>query len=226
MRVDPVKRLLDQAHGYGITLSSSQADSFRLYLEELWAWNRRMNLIGVATRDRVVTELFLDSLIPAPYLPGRGKMLDVGSGAGFPGIPLKILFPQMETHLLEAKWKKVHFLKQVARLLKLKGIQVIQGRVEEGVTDLEVSGYGLVTARALAPLDQVLEWCEPYLAPEGMFLGFLGSAAGKELSKARDAMKRMGLNVRREIPYILPGQERERRAVLIEKLDNSVRRNG
>jgi len=104
---DEIKLLGDKALDYGIELSWQQLELFHVYLEELWDWNQRINLTGLSTREKIVIELFLDSLIPAPFLPKKGRMLDVGSGAGIPGLPLKIYTPQLKTHLLEANSKKV-----------------------------------------------------------------------------------------------------------------------
>ena len=112
-----IRLLGTESKKYGIDLSEHQLGLFQIYLDELWAWNKRTNLTGLSSRKRIVFELFLDSLIPAPFLAKRGTLLDVGTGAGFPGIPLKIYNPRLVVHLLDANFKKGSFLKQAVRLL-------------------------------------------------------------------------------------------------------------
>ncbi|MGD2125215.1 MAG: 16S rRNA (guanine(527)-N(7))-methyltransferase RsmG [Desulfobacteraceae bacterium] len=201
----------------GIGLSQHQLDLIRIYLDELCDWNRRINLTGLSGRERIVVELFLDSLIPAPFLPKEGRMLDVGSGAGFPGLPLKILNPHLKTHLLEANSKKVSFLKQVIRLLQLKEVKVIRGRIEKDENNLHGDGYHIITARALANLGQTIVWCTPLLCPDGLLVSFLGPRAKEEIEATRAVMEGHGLRVHKMIRYFLPGKEAERNIVLFEK---------
>jgi len=212
-----LKSLSDRALDYGIQLSHSQLHLLRIYLDELWDWNLKMNLTGLSTRERMIIELFLDSLIPAPFLPKKGKMLDVGSGAGFPGLPLKILKPWLKTQLLEAHSKKVSFLKQVIRLLKLDEIKVIKGRIEKHRGNLYPAGYDLITARALTTLYQTIEWCAPHLSPGGLLITFLGSSIEEDLTKCLPLLESSGIVQDRLIPYLLPGKKSERNIVIFKK---------
>jgi 16S rRNA (guanine527-N7)-methyltransferase len=178
---DEIRALRRKSLGYGIELSEDQLSLFQIYLDELCVWNRRMNLTGLSHRERMVFELFLDSLIPAPHLVGTGRLLDVGSGAGFPGIPLKICKPRLKAHLLEANSKKVSFLKQVIRLLNLDETEVIRGRIEKDGGSLHPDGYHLITARALAPLGRTIAWCAPLLTPGALLVSFMGGGVKDEL---------------------------------------------
>jgi 16S rRNA (guanine527-N7)-methyltransferase len=216
-RNDPLTSLRDCASDYGIDLSTAQLGLFRLYLDELTLWNRRMNLTGMDRADRMVIELFLDSLIPAPRIPGEGCLLDVGSGAGVPGLPLKIFHPRLDVHLLEAKARRVSFLRQVIRLLGLTGIGVFRGRIEEEPGALPFEHYPLITARALAPLSRTLAWCSPRLSPEGLLICFLGPSAQKVLDESREVMERAGMVVREVIPYSLPGSKGKRHTVFFQR---------
>jgi 16S rRNA (guanine527-N7)-methyltransferase len=189
---------------------------FRLYLDELWVWNQRVNITGLATRDSVITELFLDSLVPAPFLPDEGTLLDVGSGGGFPGVPLKIYKPRLSVHLLEANSKRVSFLKQVIRLLDLKDVQVIRGRIEARGDEAH-DGYDVVTARALASPVQTMLWCAPFLSCNGYLVIFLGSQPEKGLAPCREVMKTHRLSIRKIIGYQLPGKSQKRHAVVLQK---------
>lgn len=200
----------------GVTLSDSQLDVLSLYMEELLIWNRRVNLIGIRSRRRVCVELLADSLAPVPLLPRGGRLLDVGSGAGLPGIPIKIVLPGLEVDLLEPSSKRQSFLRQVLRLAGLKNIRAVQGRVE----DLEASpsgGWVLVTARAVAGFARVVEMCAPAVAESGLLVGFLGRNAAEELARAESAMRAHRLFLRHARPYGLPGLDGKRCVVLLEK---------
>jgi 16S rRNA (guanine527-N7)-methyltransferase len=189
----------------------------RIYLNELWAWNQRMNLTGPSSRERIAVELFLDSLIPAPYLPKSGKTLDAGSGAGFPGLPLKIMMPRWDTCLLEANRKKVSFLKHVIRLMTMQGIQAMEGRIEAKEGPPLPARYDIITARALAPLRQTVAWCAPLLRPGGLVVSFSGADSREVLAEAAEVMKRHGLVLDKAIPYMLPGGKRKRHALFLRR---------
>jgi len=176
-----------------------------------------MNLTGLSTRERIAIELFLDSLIPAPYLPKSGKTLDAGSGAGFPGLPLKIMMPQWDMCLLEANGKKVSFLRHVIRLMKMAGIEAVKGRIETKGRWFLAGEYDIITARALAPLRQTVAWCAPLLRPGGVLVSFSGADSQGALAEAEDVMKRYRLVLDKAIPYILPGGKRERHTLLLKR---------
>ncbi len=210
-------KLKRKASDYGIELSEQHYTLFRIYLDEIEDWNKHMNLTGLHERERIINELVLDSLIPLPFLPAEGWMLDVGSGAGFPGIPIKIYRPQLKMILLEANSKKVNFLKQVIRLLGLDEIRVIQGRIERNGGNLRPNGYHVITARALTNLRQVMQWCSSFLFPDGLLVAFLGSQAEKELQKSECLMKKHSLTPYRIIPYSLPEKRSIRSIVILKK---------
>ncbi|MBN2125739.1 MAG: 16S rRNA (guanine(527)-N(7))-methyltransferase RsmG [Deltaproteobacteria bacterium] len=217
MERDAQAALAKGAEGFGIRLTPRELDLFRLYLDELLEWNRHIRLTGVRSREGISIELLLDSLIPSPFLPGSGRLLDVGSGAGFPGIPLKIRFPGLDTTLLEAHSKKGSFLKQVIRRLGLTGIRVIRGRIEGKGALLRLEGYDLVTVRALAGLSRSVTWCAPHVRPEGLLVCFLGSKGREVLRESRGVIRDAGLEVERVIPYVLPGREAARCGVVFRK---------
>jgi 16S rRNA (guanine527-N7)-methyltransferase len=202
---------------FGINLSWPHVDRVGIYLNELIQWNRSINLIGLSNSERIINELFLDSLIPAPFLPGKGRMLDIGSGAGFPGMVLKIYYPGLKTHLLEPNSKKRNFLKQIIRLLDLDDISVISGRIEMECKNFHPEGYNIITARALAGLYKIIEWCSPFLTTNGLLVGFLGSKAENELEKARKPMEDYSLTLERLLPYSLPGKNSKRNIVILKK---------
>jgi 16S rRNA (guanine527-N7)-methyltransferase len=205
------------AAGFDIELSDRQCRLFRIYLEELRHWNRRMNLTGPLTKERMVVELFLDSLIPALSIPATAKMLDVGSGAGFPGVPLKIHGPGRDIDLLEINSKKVSFLRHIVRLLGLNDIAVIKGRVERIQADLTQTGYQVVTVRAVTDLSQAIAWCAPLLSPGGLLVSFLGSRFEDDLNRSSPMMGEQGIVTHKVIPYKLPGKRTRRHTVIFRK---------
>jgi 16S rRNA (guanine527-N7)-methyltransferase len=210
--------LLSWVHNFDIELSEPQIHLLGIYLLELLEWNRKMNLAGAGSRQRIIKELLLDSLIPAPFLPEKGRLLDIGSGAGFPAIPLKICKPHLNMHLLEPNSKKVSFLKQAIRLMHLWEIEVVRGRIgmDEGI--LHPEGYHVITARALARLPQILTWCIPHLLPRGMIVSFQGSRPEGLLKESSDAIRRHRLSLFKSIPYTLPGKDSQRYLLIFKRL--------
>jgi 16S rRNA (guanine527-N7)-methyltransferase len=165
----------------------------------------------------MVLELFLDSLIPAPHLPEKGSLLDVGTGAGFPGLPLKIYYPNLGVTLLESKNKKVSFLHRVIFLLGLDGIEVLEGRLEDSIPLLRGEGYDVVTARALFGFEKTIQWCAPLLAPGGILLCFLGQGAEKILARGQGCMEDFHLTLHHSMPYLLPGRDSSREVIILRK---------
>lgn len=217
MHEEALQVLKSHAHVYGIQLTEHQLGLFQVYLSELIRWNERMNLTGAKNPARMVIELFLDSLVPAALIPSETTLLDAGSGAGFPGLPLKIVCPNREVHLLESRAKRVSFLRQVVRLLGLTGIEVIQGRIEERASVFPVDCYPVITARAFAPYPRTLRWCSPLLCSGGMLVCYLGEHGTEELASSQDVAKEAGLQVEKVLPYSLPGKKGRRHAVILRK---------
>jgi 16S rRNA (guanine527-N7)-methyltransferase len=186
-------------------------------MNELWEWNLHINLTGLSNRRNMVVELLLDSLIPAPFIPANERLLDVGTGAGFPGIPLKIYMPKLKIILLEANSKKVSFLRYVIRKLRLTDIDVIKGRIEQDGNSLRHGEFPLITARAVAGLGQMLSWCVPYLSQGGLLISFLGSRVKEELHENKQALENQGIDIHKMIPYFLPGKKTKRHTVIFKK---------
>jgi 16S rRNA (guanine527-N7)-methyltransferase len=144
-------------------------------------------------------------------------MLDVGSGAGFPAIPIKVCRPHLTVHLVEAGARRVSFLKQVIRLTRLQGIRVIRGRIERDTELLHAQGYDVVTFRALAHMPRAILWCSPHLRPGGLMISFQGTRYEKTLEESSEILEKQGLILERRIPYMLPGKEGPRNMLLFRK---------
>jgi len=204
------------ARGLGIELTPPQIRLSDIYLDELWEWNKKTNLTGLSSKEKIIKELLLDSMIPAAFLPDHGRLLDVGSGAGFPGIPLMILKPGLSALFLEPNSKKISFLKQVIRLTKLRQIEVVRGRIEKS-SGLLRETYHIITARAMAQLPQVLEWCAPHLASGGLLINFQGNQFKDALEQGADLIKEHRLLLHKTIPYVLPGKDSQRNILIFMK---------
>jgi len=162
----------------------------------------------------MVIELFLDSLLPSPCLPEEGNLLDVGSGAGFPGLPLKIHCPLRNTFLLEPNSKKVSFLRHVVRLIGLGGVHTIKSRVEHLPKGTR---YDMVTARALAEFGKTLDGCAPLVNQGGLLVLYLGARAEENLKESERSVADHHLSVTKRISYVLPGKRSERHTIIFQK---------
>jgi 16S rRNA (guanine527-N7)-methyltransferase len=205
------------ALNYGATLTTPQIDLINIYLHELWEWNKKINLTGLTSRERIIKELLVDSLIPSPYMPEEGNLLDIGSGAGFPAIPLKISKPRLKIHLMEITSKKVSFLKQVVRITHLDDIDIIRGRIEKDGALLRSEGYDIITARALADLPQTLAWCAPHLKSGGLIFRFHGSRFEKALKEGAEVIRSHQLVLSKTVPYRLPGKDSMRHLLIFRR---------
>jgi len=181
------------------------SDAFRQYLVLLHKWNRAYNLTAVRDIEAMVGRHVLDSLAILPWLKGN-RLLDVGSGAGLPGIPLALARPELQVVLLDSNGKKVRFLQEVKRALSLNNVEVIQSRVENYRPE---HGFDTVTSRAFSDLQQMLHWTHHLVAPHGIWLAMKGRPLDVELAQ-------ITLPYKIE-PYTVAGLDAERCCVIIEK---------
>ena len=218
MKPEDRQLLKEGACDFGVMLSEKQLSLFALFLEGLWSWNRRMNLTGISEKREMIIKLLLDSLIALPYLSPGGTVLDIGSGAGIPGLPLKIGRPELEVHLLESKAKKISFLKDMIRKLGLKGVEACKGRAEQR-DDLPTlfRFYDIVTVRALAPLKKTINICYSYLEPGGLLVAFKGSNVDREIEDSKQLMKELHLNISNKVLYSLPETPGKRCLLILKK---------
>jgi len=168
----------------GVRLSAPQAELFWLYLQELLEWNRTFSLTSVTDPADIVIKHFVDSLSPLPYLEALTNLLDIGSGAGFPGIPLKIAAPDLRLSLVDANRKKVSFLKQVVRTLKLRDVSIRHGRVEDLPPPEEP--YTTIISRAFRRLEPLLDLVSPLLAPGCVLIAMLGPTTQNDHRRFRE----------------------------------------
>jgi 16S rRNA (guanine527-N7)-methyltransferase len=207
----------------GVRLSESQSTKFQRYFEQLIEWNGYFNLTSITENKQVQTKHFLDSmsLIISGLEFEDKSLLDVGSGAGFPGIPLKILFPSLKLTLLEASSKKCHFLEHVTNILELNEVKVCNERAEVQAHQPEFrENFDLVAARALASLDVLVELCLPFCAIGGHFVA-MKSGSEQELHDAGNSLATMGGKISQDIEVNLPGISETRHLIIIDKISRT-----
>jgi 16S rRNA (guanine527-N7)-methyltransferase len=232
-------RLRLGAQSLGLTLTDQQLATFQVYYQELVGWNKKFNLTAITEYDQVQVRHFVDSLscllaLPRPLCGPQGEALrciDVGSGAGFPGLPLKIYCARLQLVLLEATAKKVGFLEHIVEHLGLKDVHPVWGRAEEVAHDPEHrEAYDLVVARAVAELPVLAEYTLPLCRPGGRVVAQKGISAQEEAQSASRAFSLLGGRLRKVIPVELQGLAESRHLVVIDKVartpDHYPRRAG
>jgi 16S rRNA (guanine527-N7)-methyltransferase len=197
--------LASGAEEIGIVLTAQVIESFLFYIEELKRWNARINLTALTGDLEIGVKHFLDSLTVAPYLYGARRILDIGTGAGFPGLPLKILSPAIDLFLLESSQKKVFFLRSIVRGLKLEGVEIVHGRAQDrGIKERYTGGFDLVLSRALADLPTSLQLALPYARQGGLIVGMRGKKGEQEQGETDwDALGLRLIEVKRiTLPFV------------------------
>ncbi|MFZ7126799.1 MAG: 16S rRNA (guanine(527)-N(7))-methyltransferase RsmG [Desulfobacterales bacterium] len=213
--------LLRGAEALGSPLDPRHIEMLTIFVEELLLWNRRFNLTRICDPKDIAIKHILDSLTPVPYLKPSGHVVDLGSGGGFPGIPLKVVRPDLRIDLVDASRKKVHFLKHVIRVLGLKGIQAHQKRAEElGRLGGYRGQYHAVVSRAFSDLDDLLDRAAPLLQGHGLLIAMKGRECESELSEVRGRIESEGLPFALDSRvFHLPESGDTRRLVLLTRLD-------
>ena len=202
------------------SLTDVQAEQFLEYYRRLIETNRVMNLTAITEFEDVVEKHFLDSVLAARYFDfsSAQSLIDVGTGAGFPGIPLKILYPQLQVVLLDSLRKRVDFLQGIVDNLKLCSVEAVHGRAEELGRDPRFrESFDVCVSRAVANLSTLSEYCMPFVKPNGNFIAYKAGDMGEELAAARNAVHMLGGEVKQEIAFFLPGTDIPRSLIWIVK---------
>ena len=204
----------------GICLNESQLIQFMRYYALLVEWNSFMNLTAITEYDEVCTKHFLDSLSLCKALDCTQELtvIDVGTGAGFPGIPLKIAFPNLSITLLDSLGKRVNFLKEVIGALGLEGIEAIHGRAEDyAKPNMLREQFDVCVSRAVANLSSLSEYCIPYVKVGGLFISYKSEKLAEEKAAAEHAVSLLGGEFLEQVEFFLPNSDIYRNLVVIKK---------
>ena len=208
----------NDAREVGVFLDQKQIQLFLIYLRELKEWNQKVNLTSLKDDTSIIKNHFIDSLSIIPHLPSAISLLDMGAGAGFPGVPLKIARPPLQVTLLEATRKKANFLRHLIRTLELSHITTLEGRAEAVTAhDQPHPLFDIVISRALARLKNFLLLGAPFVKKGGYLLAMKGGKAEEELHESRKTLRKLSFAVSRVQEVQLPGNKKKRCLILLKK---------
>lgn len=220
--------LFDKMKNLGIELSDRQLNQFETYYHLLTEWNKVMNLTAITEYEDVIEKHFVDSLALIKVLDFNffvdkiDSLIDIGTGAGFPGIPLKIVFPDLKVTLLDSLNKRINFLNLVIENLELKNITVIHGRAEDyAKKEIYREQYDLCVSRAVANLATLSEYCIPYVKVGGIFLPYKSGEIEEEIKKSENAVNILGGEISDVKKITLPGTDINRSFIKINKIRNT-----
>ena len=213
--MDFVQRLKD----FNIKINDEQIKSFEKYMNLLLKWNEKINLTAITQPEEVKLKHFVDSLTVLKYINDDDKVIDIGTGAGFPGIPLKIMKENTKITLLDSLNKRINFLNIVIETLNLRNIQAIHGRAEEIARNkLYREKYDVAVSRAVANLSTLTEYMLPFVKVGGKCICMKGANVNEELERAQNAIKELGGEIERVDNFYLSDNDNERNIIVIKKV--------
>lgn len=219
------EKLISDSLMMGVKLEEFHVKQFEKYQELLLSWNEKINLTAITEEDDIITKHFVDSLYCLKYMNKKDKVIDIGTGAGFPGIPIKIVSHETNVTLLDSLNKRIVYLNDVINNLGLTNIEAIHGRAEEfGMKPEFREKYDIVTARAVANLFVLSEYCLPFIKVGGKFICMKGSTYKEELEEARAHIEELGGKVINIEEITLPNSDINHTIIVIEKMQSTPKK--
>ncbi|MEA3464400.1 MAG: 16S rRNA (guanine(527)-N(7))-methyltransferase RsmG [Thermodesulfobacteriota bacterium] len=200
-----------------VQINKNQYRLFGLYIKELLRWNKKINLTSITELEQCWEKHIVDSLLPTYLLSGDEKLLDIGSGAGLPCVPLKILFSELNVDSVDSVSKKIHFQRHCARVLQFSNFIAHAERVELFSTT-HASQYDVVISRAFSSLKLFIEYAVPFIVPHGRIIAMKGSTADEEIEAAQEILLEYGLKITKNITVMLKPSGAQRVLLEIKKL--------
>lgn len=219
-----VSKFLNLLSAFELSLNQMQIDKFMKYYELLIEWNQYINLTAITEFDEVCLKHFIDSLSLSKVVDCTkdDTIIDIGTGAGFPGIPLKIVFPNLKITLLDSLGKRVKFLNEIIEKLSLEKIEAIHGRAEDyAKSELYREKYDICVSRAVSNLSVLSEYCIPYVKVNGFFISYKSEKVSEEIKTAQRAVKVLGGKIYHQEEFILPNSDIYRNLIMIQKLEHT-----
>lgn len=205
-----------------IKFTEEQLNQFYKYMNLLLEWNEKINLTAIIDPNEVILKHFIDSLTINKYIKENSTLADVGTGAGFPGIPLKILRPDLKITLVDSLNKRINFLNEVINKLNLVNIETVHSRIEDFGKDKKYrESFDFVTARAVANLAVLSEYLLPIAKVGGQCVCMKGSSVEEELSNGKNAIKVLGGKIKNIDEFVLPDSDMSRNVIIIDKIKNT-----
>lgn len=211
----------------GIELSEKQVQQFHLYFETLVEWNEKMNLTAITDQPSVYLKHFYDSISAAFYINFNDieSLCDVGAGAGFPSIPVKICFPHLKVTIVDSLNKRIQFLHHLSDVLELENMQFVHSRAEDfGQMGQYREKFDLVTARAVARLSVLSELCAPLVKNDGIFVAMKAASGEEELTDAKKAIQVLGTKLMDQYKFSLPIENSERTIYVFKKIKSTPKK--
>ncbi len=221
------KQFIEALAAKGIELSDAQIAQFRKYFELLVEWNEKMNLTAITDLEGVYLKHFYDSISPSFYFDFTKvtSVCDVGAGAGFPSIPIKICFPHLHVTIVDSLNKRITFLNHLSEELGLENTEFVHARAEEfGQNAKYRERFDVVTARAVARLSVLSELCIPLVKQGGSFVALKAAAGAEELKDAKKAISTLGASLKEEFGFLLPVEESERSLFVFDKIKQTPKK--
>lgn len=226
MEIENFKReLAKRAIQFKVNLSEEQLNQFYKYMQLLLEWNEKINLTAITDPEEIITKHFIDSLSLVPYIEPKDIVLDIGTGAGFPGVPLKIVLSQNDFTLLDSLNKRVDFLKIIIQELGLEKIEAIHGRAEEFSKEQNRrENYNIVVSRAVAKLNVLLEYMLPFVKIGGRCICMKALDIEDEVESAKKAIEILGGKIEQIDTITLENTDIERKIVVIKKIKETPKK--
>ena len=216
------KVLIDTAKEIGIDISEEKAKKFFDYMNLLIEWNQKMNLTAITEPNEVVLKHFIDSITIEKYVKEGSKVIDIGTGAGFPGIPLNIIRNDLDITLMDSLNKRINFLTEVIKQNQLNKIDAVHARAEELSRNKKYrEKYDVATSRAVASLNVLLEYMMPFVKVGGYCICMKGANVEEEINNAERALKLLNGKIEKVIRFSLPGSDYGRNIVIVKKIGDT-----